>query len=90
MPSDTFDLDHFAVHPDDQPLDPGVELAELVAAASRSVLSERDLQLLTLLLDGRSPSEVAAVMRVSVRSVSNHRDGLVSRLRQTARGLAAA
>jgi DNA-binding CsgD family transcriptional regulator len=67
-----------------------VELAELVMAARSSVLSERDLQLLSLLLDSRSPTEVAAAMRVSVRSVSNHRDALVSRLRQTARVLAAA
>jgi len=90
VPSDAFDLDHFAVHPDDQPRDSGVELAELVMAARSSVLSERDLQLLSLLLDSRSPTEVAAAMRVSVRSVSNHRDALVSRLRQTARVLAAA
>jgi DNA-binding NarL/FixJ family response regulator len=35
-------------------------------------------------------AEMAEVMQVSVRTVANHRDALVHRLRQTARELAAA
>jgi DNA-directed RNA polymerase specialized sigma24 family protein len=71
---------------DDTP--PAEELAELIAASH--TLSERDRELLALIVDGCSVGEVAAALQVSVRTVTNHRDAMVSRLRQTARALAAA
>jgi RNA polymerase sigma factor (sigma-70 family) len=71
---------------DDTP--PAEELAELVAASP--TLSDRDRELLALIVEGCSVSEVAAALQVSVRTVTNHRDAMVSRLRQTARALAAA
>jgi DNA-binding CsgD family transcriptional regulator len=87
VPGERLDLpvDHI------DPLDdvaPSVELAELVAAAH--ALTDRDRQLLALIVAGHSVGEVAAVLRVSVRTVTNHREAMVSRLRQTARALAAA
>lgn len=90
VPASTFDHDRFAVQPDDHGVDPAVELAELVHVARRTVLTERDQQLLALLLSGSTVVEMATALHVSVRSVLNHRDGLVSRLRQTARVLEAA
>jgi DNA-binding NarL/FixJ family response regulator len=72
-------------------IDPVAELAELVAAAQRSrSLTDRDLRLVRLLIRGTSVAAVAAELEVSVRTVTNHRDALVHRLRQTARELAAA
>ena len=84
VPGERLDL---PVQPvDDTP--PAVELAELIAAAH--TLTDRDRELLALLVDGRTTGEVAAALQVSVRTVTNHRDAMVSRLRQTARALAAA
>jgi DNA-binding CsgD family transcriptional regulator len=72
-------------------IDPLAELAELVAAAHRSrALTDRDLRLVRLLVRGTSVAAVAAELEVSVRTITNHRDALVHRLRQTARELAAA
>jgi DNA-binding CsgD family transcriptional regulator len=72
-------------------VDPLDELAELVVAAQRSrALTDRDLRLVRLLVRGTSVAAVAAELEVSVRTVTNHRDALVHRLRQTARELAAA
>lgn len=71
---------------DDTPA--AVELAELIAATH--TLTERDRELLALIVAGRSSTEVAEALEVSVRTVTNHRDAMVSRLRQTARALAAA
>lgn len=62
-------------------VEPIAELAEVVAAGRR-LLSERDMELVRLLVHGRSTGEVAAAMKVSVRTVSNHRDSVVHRLRQ--------
>ncbi len=64
-------------------VEPIAELAEVVAAGRR-LLSERDMELVRLLVHGRSTGEVAAAMKVSVRTVSNHRDSVVHRLRQAA------
>ncbi len=64
------------------------ELAELVDASP--LLSDRDRQLLELIVSGCSVAEMATTLQVSVRSITNHRDAMVSRLRQTARALAAA
>lgn len=78
----------------DRPVEPidevssSAELAELIAAAH--TLTDRDRALLALIIQGRSVGEVASVLQVSVRTVTNHRDAMVSRLRQTARALAAA
>ena len=64
-------------------VEPITELAEVVAAGRR-LLSERDMELVRLLVRGCSQGEVAAAMKVSVRTVSNHRDSVVHRLRQAA------
>ena len=80
--------DHF-----DRPVetdDPVETLAELVAVAHRTALSPRDVQLLALLLDGATTPQIADAMEVSVRTVTNHRDVLVHRLRRTAESLLAA
>ena len=61
---------------------------ELLAAASS--LTERDRTLVELLVAGIPMAELAQVMKVSVRTVANHRDAVVHRLRQAARELAAA
>jgi FixJ family two-component response regulator len=58
------------------------ELAEVVACA-RS-LTEHDLRLLELLAEGRSPHEVASALQISVRTMRNHRDAVVHRLRVAA------
>lgn len=87
-------LELTAPHLMDLPVDPsereepGAELAELLGAA-RS-LTEHDRLLARLLVDGAPMAEMAEVMQVSVRTVANHRDALVHRLRQVARELAAA
>lgn len=82
-PTDHFDR---PVHHDD----PMETLAELVAVARRTSLTPRDEQLLALLLDGATPPQIAHEMEVSVRTVANHRDALVHRLRRTAESLLAA
>lgn len=56
------------------------ELAEVVACASS--LTEHDLQLIELLVRGCSPTEMAERLSVSVRTVRNHRDAVVHRLRE--------
>ena len=57
-------------------------LHELVAvAACTSALSARDRCLLGLLLSGRSMVEVAQLLEVSERTVRNHRDHMVSQMR---------
>jgi DNA-binding CsgD family transcriptional regulator len=83
-PTHLLDLPVDASEPDE----PAAELAELLAAAR--TLTERDRRLARLLVDGAPMAEMAEVMQVSVRTVANHRDALVHRLRQTARELAAA
>lgn len=71
----------------DADTDPRAELAELVAAAS---LTERDHRLLELLTSGRPMPEVARELEVSERTLRNHRDAMISRLRQAAYSLQAA
>ena len=63
-------------------LDATAELAEVVAAAG--MLTERELQLIELLARGCSAAEAAAALRVSERTIRNHRDVLVHRLRAAA------
>lgn len=61
------------------------ELTVLVGEASRAgKLGERDLELLSNLLSGRSNRETAAAMKVCERTVRYHRNDLVDRLRQFA------
>ena len=62
--------------------DPERELADVLAAAGS--LSEGEMQLLELLLQGHSQAEVAALLSVSERTVRNHRDAMVHRLRKAA------
>jgi DNA-binding CsgD family transcriptional regulator len=64
------------------------ELAELVGAAR--TLTDRDRQLLALLTGGASMTDVATTLDVCVRTVSNHRDAVVHRLRQVASDMAVA
>jgi len=59
--------------------DPQGELAEVLAAAGS--LSDDDMALLELLLQGHTQEEVATRLSVSVRTVRNHRDAMVHRLR---------
>ena len=56
------------------------ELLELLEQA-RPALGERDLVMVRLLIGGRSMAEVAHAMSVSVRTVTNHRNALVHRVR---------
>ncbi|HRA83428.1 MAG TPA: LuxR C-terminal-related transcriptional regulator [Ilumatobacteraceae bacterium] len=63
-------------------LDATAELAEVVAAAG--MLTERELQLIELLARGCSAAEAAVALRVSERTIRNHRDVLVHRLRAAA------
>ncbi|MBI4935829.1 MAG: sigma-70 family RNA polymerase sigma factor [Actinobacteria bacterium] len=69
-------------------MDPADELAELLAAAR--TLTVRDRALVELLVAGTPMAELAQAMEVSVRTVANHRDAVVHRLRQAARELSAA
>jgi hypothetical protein len=67
--------------PDPEPI---AELAELVAEARNASFSNDDLRLLQLLMSGRPITEVASELDVSVRTVNNHRNAMVHRLRQVA------
>lgn len=69
-------------------IEPMAELAEVVAAAR--TLTAHDRKLFGLLVSGVAISEVATQLEVSVRTVGNHRDVLVHRLRQAAAEMAAA
>ncbi len=71
-------LDMPVEHPaDPDPLD---ELIEVLGTARRA-LTERDLVMVRLLVGGRSMLEVARELDVSVRTVTNHRNALVQRVR---------
>lgn len=63
-------------------LDVAEELAEVVACASS--LTEHELQLIELLARGCSAIEMAERLKISVRTVRNHRDAVVHRLREAA------
>ncbi len=59
--------------------EPLFELVDIIAAAGS--LDERDRQLLVLLAQGRSQSDLAQLFDVSERTVRNHRDAMVHRVR---------
>ena len=61
-------------------LDVADELAEVVACAS--CLTEHELQLIELIARGCSATEMAEQLSISVRTVRNHRDAVVHRLRE--------
>ncbi|MEY4340094.1 MAG: hypothetical protein RLZ14_1944 [Actinomycetota bacterium] len=63
--------------------DPLAELVEVVRSAQR-VLTEHDRCVLRLLLRDCSPPEMAAELGVSIRTVTNHRHGMVRRLQAAA------
>ncbi len=71
--------------PTESSVDPLQELADLVALARARSLPERDLAMVQLLVHGLSMAEVAAALKVSLRSVTTHRDSMVRRLREAAR-----
>ena len=56
------------------------ELAEVVACAG--CLTEHELQLIELIARGCSATEMAEQLSISVRTVRNHRDAVVHRLRE--------
>jgi DNA-binding NarL/FixJ family response regulator len=54
-------------------LDPGVARHVMRrAASSGSILTERELEVLRLLADGRRPADIATTLYVSIRTVRNH------------------
>lgn len=59
---------------------PMVELAGVLADAG-ATLTSRDRRLVWLLARGHTTAEVAADLEVSVRTLANHRDNVVHRLR---------
>lgn len=61
-------------------VEPLHELVDVVSCTAS--LSAHDRRLLGLLLSGRSMVEVAATLDVSERTVRNHRDSMVSRMRE--------
>ena len=63
-------------------LDVADELAQVVACATS--LTEHELQLIELLARGCTAAEVAEQLGISVRTVRNHRDAVVHRLRVAA------
>lgn len=63
-------------------LDVADELAAVVACASS--LTEHELQLIELIARGCSATEMAEQLSISVRTVRNHRDAVVHRLREAA------
>lgn len=63
-------------------LDVADELAAVVACAGS--LTEHELQLIELLASGCTPAEMAEKLSISVRTVRNHRDAVVHRLREAA------
>jgi len=65
-------------------VEPLVELLELVRTAKRSYISDADLRLLSLLLSCRTTRDVADRLEVSERTVRNHRNAVVHRLRNAA------
>lgn len=69
-------LDGRVEPPADEPL---LELMEVIAQAG--ALPEADRRLLILLAGGRSQTELAQLLDVSERTVRNHRDAMVHRLR---------
>lgn len=63
-------------------LDVADELAAVVASASS--LTEHEIQLIELIARGCSATEMAEQLSISVRTVRNHRDAVVHRLREAA------
>lgn len=63
-------------------LDVADELAAVVACASS--LTEHELQLIELIARGCTATEMAEQLSISVRTVRNHRDAVVHRLREAA------
>lgn len=68
---------------DDRTVHPFDELVELLVVAHRQ-LGQRDLQLVRLIMSGATPPQMAEELKVSIRTVTNHRQALVHRLRQVA------
>jgi DNA-binding CsgD family transcriptional regulator len=64
------------------------ELAELLATAEQ--LTEYDLQLLELLASGCTAIQISQALKISERTVRNHRDSIVVRLRSAAMAALAA
>ncbi|MDP3177776.1 MAG: LuxR C-terminal-related transcriptional regulator [Spirochaetaceae bacterium] len=59
------------------------------ARAPASDLSPRELEILGYLVDGWSNAEIASVLRIGVRTVRFHLEGLYGKLRVSRRGEAA-
>ena len=63
-------------------IEPMLELADLIAEARLTTLTEHDLELLTLLANGVSPTEAAKQLQISERTLRYHREAAVGRLRE--------
>ena len=63
-------------------IEPLLELADLIAEARLTTLTEHDLELLTLLANGVSPTEAAKQLQISERTLRYHREAAVGRLRE--------
>lgn len=62
-------------------IEPLLELADLIAEARTHALTDHDVELLTLLVNGASPAEAAKQLHVSERTLRYHRAAAVGRLR---------
>ena len=61
----------------------GVHISEAAAASlldSRQILSDREFEVLRLLAGGLGPTEVAAKLRLSVKTVSTHKSNIQQKL----------
>jgi DNA-binding CsgD family transcriptional regulator len=65
-------------------IEPLLELADLIAEARSHVLTDHDVEVLTLLANGASPAEAAKELQVSERTLRYHRAAAVGRLRDAA------
>ncbi len=62
-------------------IEPMLELADIIAEARSHTLTDHDLELLTLLANGSSPTEAAKQLNISERTLRYHREAAVGRLR---------
>lgn len=69
-------------------IEPLLELADLIAEAREQSLTDHDVELLKLLVNGVSPREAAQRLQISERTLRYHRDAAVGRLREAARPVA--
>jgi len=64
-------------------IEPMLELADIIAEARLSSLTDHDLELLTLLANGASSADAAKQLQISERTLRYHREAAVGRLRES-------